>query len=79
LRLACLAVADCDHVAGAGEEIDLAELDLLLGVVITGRLEHDEERLAVVLELRPLVLGTGVLDCQLVQVEGARDVLELLV
>ena len=40
------AVADGDHVAAREEEVDLAELDLLLGVVVARRAQDDEERVA---------------------------------
>ena len=58
--------------------MDLAELDLLLGVVVVGRAQDDEERLLVVLHLRALVADVGVLEGELVEVEARADVAELL-
>jgi hypothetical protein len=60
------------------ENQQLADLDHLLGIDIMGGLDDDEERLAVALDLRPLVGLDRVLDSQLVQVELAGDRLELL-
>ena len=48
--------------------MQLAELHLLPGVEVPGRLEHDEQRVAVALELGPLVGVDGVLDGELGQV-----------
>ena len=62
----------------ADEHVDLAGLDRVLLVDVPERLEHEEQRVAVVLELGPLVGVAGVLDGQRVQVEGARDQLELV-
>ena len=74
-----LAVAHGDHVAGADEEVDLAELDLLLVIVVARGPQDDEEAVAlVVLELGTLVADAGVLDRQLVEAESLRDPLELL-
>ena len=71
-----LAVPDGDHEAGPDEDEDLAELDVVaLGE--PGALENDEERIAVDLELRPLVGIDGVLDGQLVEIELALCRLEL--
>ena len=72
LEVAGAAVADRDHVAGAEEEVDLAEVDLLALVVVVRGLEDDEVGAVVVLELRPLMLEVGVLDRELVQAEGLR-------
>ena len=63
---------------GVDEEHQLADLDHLLGVDVAGGLDDDEEGLAVELDLGPLVGLDRVLDRQLVQVELARDRLELL-
>ena len=63
----------------ADEEVDLAELDLLLGVVVAGGPQHDEQRVLVVLELRPLVRVRPRPRGQLVQAEHLADALELLV
>ena len=64
----CLAVPHSDHEARADEQEDLAELDDVVALGEPCGLEDDEERVAVDLELRPLVR----LDAsprQLVQVE----------
>ena len=56
----------------------LAELDLLRSVKVPGRLQNYEERVAVALDLGPLVRLDGVFDRQLVQSELAGDSGELL-
>ncbi len=71
-------MANRDHVVGADEQMDLAELDLLLRVVVARGPEDDEKRIAVVLELWPLVGVLHVLERKLVQTERISDVLELL-
>ncbi len=71
-------MADHDRVAGAEEDVDLAELDLLLGVVVARGPQDDEVGLVVVLELRALVGVARVLERQLVQAEDLPDALELL-
>ena len=69
-------VADRDHVAGADEEVGLAEGDPpLLPVRLRGA-ERDEERVAVALELGPLVGQVGVLDGEVVQPELGLHLLE---
>jgi hypothetical protein len=68
------AVADGHHVAGADEHVRLAELDL--AVLHLRRAQDDEERLAVLLELRALVGVARVLDRQLVQAELVPDLVE---
>ena len=60
------------------EHHDLVDLDDLFGVDVAGRLEHDEQAVAVALELRPLVGVDGVLDGEGVEVEGPGDVVELV-
>ena len=55
----------------AEEDEDLAELDDLGRVDVAGGLQHDEDHLAVDLELRPLVGVDRVLDRERVQVELA--------
>jgi hypothetical protein len=62
-------VPDGDHVTRAGEEVDLAEVDLLLVLVVVGGPQDDEDVLVVVLDLRALVGLLRVLDCELVQAE----------
>ena len=60
------------------EEHHLADVDELLVTEVADRLDDEEERVAVDLELRPLVGADGVLDRELVEVELAPDGLELL-
>ena len=64
-----LAVADGDHEVGTDEHVDLAELDLLGLVEVARRAQHDEQRVAVALQLGPLVGDDGVLDGELVELE----------
>ena len=68
-----LAVPDGDDEVAADEHVDLAGLDRVLLVDVPERLEHEEQRVAVVLELGALVGVAGVLDGQRVQVEGVGD------
>lgn len=51
---------------------DLAEQDLLALVDVARGPQHDEESVAVPLELRPLMRLHRILDGELVQVERAR-------
>ncbi len=60
------------------QDEDLAEFDLLLLVEIARRLQHDEERIVVHVELWPLMRREGVLDSELVEVELRRRISELL-
>ena len=60
---------DADDVAVADEEMRLAEGDAALDQLRGAR--DDEERVAVLLELRALVGVLGVLDGEVVQVEFA--------
>ena len=83
-QLAVLAVTDRDHEIGSDEDHDLAGLDDLAGVdhrhvfdVVHG-LEHQEQRLVVALQLRPLMGVHRVLDGQLVQAEHVGDGLHLV-
>ena len=73
------AVADRDHKVRSGEDMHLAELDGLGLVDVPGRAQHAEQRGAVPLELRALMGVHRVLDGERVQVELARDLVELLV
>ena len=73
-----LAVADCDQELVADEDEDLAEGDLVPVVVPARGLQDEEERIAVDLELRPLMRVDRVLDRQLVQLELAAHGVELL-
>ena len=67
-----LAVAHGDDEVRADEDVRLAELDRLGLVDVARRPEHDEERVAVALELRPLVGVERVLHRELVQPELLR-------
>jgi hypothetical protein len=71
-------VAHGDHEVLAGEDVDLAELHRLGLVDVAGRAQDAEHGVAVAFELGALVGVDGVLDGQLVQVELARDLGELL-
>ena len=64
-------MADADDVAGADEEMGLAEGDAAVDQL--GRAGDDEQRVAVLLELRPLMRVLGILDRQIVQVELPLD------
>ena len=72
-----LAVTDVDEEAVADEHLDLAELDLLHVVEVAGRLEHQEDRLVVELQLGHLVGLEGVFDRQRMELEGGADLGEL--
>ena len=67
-----LPVPDGDHEVRADEDVDLAGLDGVVLVDVPERLEDDEERVAVALDLGALVGVAGVLDRERVQVEGRR-------
>ena len=73
-----LTVADDNCEALADEHLDLAELDGFGLVDVAGGLQHDEQRLAVHLEFRPLVRLDSVFDRELVESERLSDVRELL-
>ena len=64
VQRAALAVANGDHEALAGEDHHLADLDRFAAVHVTSGLEHEEQRVAEHLELRPLVGVDRVLDRQ---------------
>src|SRR5215210_2077781 len=64
-----LSVAHAHYEVFSHKEVDFAELDPLLLVQVTGRLEHDEERIPVALQLGPLVGVRRILDRQPVQAE----------
>lgn len=66
-------MADGDDEVGAGEDVQLAELDALVGLDVAGRAQHGEQHVAVALELGPLVCGDGVLDREVVDPELSRD------
>src|SRR3954453_17712546 len=78
VQIARVAVANGDDERRVDEEHDLAAADHLLAVDVAHGLQHDEQRLAVDLELRALVRLDRVLDGELVEVELARDGVELL-
>ena len=60
-------MADADDVAGADEEMGLAEGDAALDQL--GGPGDDEQRITILLELRPLMRMFGILDRQIVQLE----------
>ena len=66
-------MADGEHEVRADEDVHLAELDLLDVVEVAGGAQHDEQRVAVALQLRPLVGDDRVLDGELVQAELLGD------
>ena len=67
---------DADEIAFADEEVRLAEGDAAVDQLRGAG--DDEERIAILLELRALVRVLGVLDGKLVQVELPLDPLEQL-
>src|SRR5215210_5887331 len=73
-----LAEAHGNHEVVSHEDMDFTELDPLLLIQVTGRLENDEENPAVALQLGPLVGLRRVLDRQPVQVELVCDGREFL-
>src|SRR5919107_3877657 len=73
-----LAVAHGHYEVFSHKEVDFAELDPLLLVQVTGRLEHEEERLPVALQLGSLVGIGRILYRQPVQAELLGDGRELL-
>ena len=74
---AALAVADRDQEVGTDEDHHLADVDQLLRPEVADGLDDEEQRVAVDLELRPLVGADGVLDGELVELELAPDGVEL--
>jgi len=73
VQRAGFAVAHGDHEPGPDEDHHLPDLDELIGVDVPRGLQHGEQRVAVLLELRALVGVDRVLECQLVQVEALAD------
>ena len=71
-------MAHGDDEVGADEQLDLSELDHLLGLGVARRLEHDEQHVVVDLELGPLVRRDRVLDRELVEQELAPHGAELV-
>ena len=70
VQRAALAMADGDDETRAREDHDLADLHRLGAVDVARRLEHEEQRVAEYLELRPLVGVDGVLDRQRMELEA---------
>jgi hypothetical protein len=68
-------VADSDDVVGAEEHVRLAEVEVL-PVGHLRRTQHDEERVFVLLDFRPLMRLVGVFDGQVVQAELLLDAAE---
>ena len=62
-------------VIGTDENVDLADVQLV--VLDFDRLQHGEQRVAVLLDLRPLMAVPGIFDGELVQVEFLLHFLEL--
>ena len=73
-----LAVSHGDDEPVSEEEQDLAELDDVFGLDVAGRLEDEEERIAVDLELRPLMSVNRILDRELVEGELSPHCIELI-
>ena len=74
-----LAVPDGDDEVVADEDEHLAEADVVDGLVPARRLEHEQEHVAVALELGPLVRLDRIFDGERVQAELAGDGVELVV
>ena len=60
------------------EDQYLSELDDLFGVDVARRLQDEQRRIVVTLELRPLMRLDRVLDCQLMEVELATHLFEFV-
>jgi hypothetical protein len=73
-----LAVANGHDEPVPDEDLDLAELDLVALLLVRRRLQHNEQRIAVDLDLRSLMRLDRVLDRQLVEAELAPHGVELL-
>ena len=71
-------VAHGDHEVAVDEQQDLADLDDSSVVDVAHGLQHHEQRVAVHLELRPLVRVDRVLDRERMQVELLANGVELL-
>ena len=71
-------VPDGDREAGPAEHVDLTGLDGLRRPVVPGGAEHDEQDVAVGLDLRPLVGDDRVLQGEPGQFEVVRGLPELL-
>ena len=69
--VAALFVAnECEGVAGAGEEVQFAEVHFFFFVKVDGGADDREEGVSVAFELGALVAAGGVFDGEFVQVEG---------
>ncbi len=73
-----LGVPHGDHVLVTHEDVDFAEVHLFHIVAVPGRPEHQEQALAVVLQLGPLVPCQRVLNGQRVKVEFLAHRLQFL-
>lgn len=62
-------MADRDQEVRADEDVELGEIDLLLGVEVAGGAQDDEEGVAVALQLGALMGFEGVFDGEFVEVE----------
>ena len=71
-------MADSDHEVRADEHMQLAEVDLFALVVVQGGPEHQEQGVAVVLELRPLVGVNRIFNCEGMKAERRCERLQLL-
>ena len=76
VQRAAIAVANGDHEARAGEDHQLADLNRLRVVDVTGGLDHEEQRVAEDFELRALVGVDGILDCERMQLEPLANSLD---
>ena len=74
-----MVLAEHRHGATAHEDVELRELHLLRLVDVARRTHHQEEHLAVPLELRPLPGMHEVFDEQRVQLPRLREMLDLVV
>ena len=72
------AMANRDDELGAGEHVDLPELDGLGLVDVARRSQDEEQRVPVALQLRALMCVDRVLQRELMEVELARNVRHLL-
>ena len=70
-------VTDVENGVWCHEHLDLAELDLLGVVQVLRRLQHEEQGIAVLFQLRTLMSVQGVLDDEIVEVDVHSDLLEL--
>ncbi len=71
-------LADDDEVVALHEEVELVEVDFLLGVEVERGLEDDEEHITVSVDLRALIGVEEVLDEERVEVPRGRDLRQRL-